>query len=1027
MRLSKRQYNGPLVGRGKMPKSFEQQLKACVRGEVYFDELSLGLYATDASIYQIKPIAVVVPKDEADVVAAVETAGKYKVSILPRGAGTSLGGQAVGESMVIDFSKYMNRILELNVKKRWVRVQPGLVLDELNAALSAHNLHFAPDPATSDRATIGGMIGNNASGTRSIIYGITSDHVLEAKALLAGAGRGEIVEFKELCPTEFERACGQQGREGKILSDFKRIIEANQQEIKKRFPKVVRKVSGYNLDSFVNTPSGGGWNLSKLMVGSEGTLATVLEAKLNLEPLPAAKCLCVVHFAELLDALKAVKSILVQRPSAVEILDRQIIEQARQSPATAGLCGFLKGEPAAVLVVEFFGRSTEAAEQKAQELAGQLQNQAVGFAWPVLSELEQQAAVWAVRKNGLGLMGKAGGQARPIAFIEDACVPVEALPEYVEKVLAFCKSLNPAGRVQGPDKTCGVPVAMYGHAGAGTIHLRPLLNLKKQEDIERMKAIAEYAFELVVKYGGSWSAEHGDGRIRSGWVESFFGPAIYEAFKQVKRLFDSAGLMNPGVIIDALPVEQNLRYGPEYPGLLKQAVGGEYHYRPCEQETGAVAAVGSESGFAALVEICSGVGTCRQTASGVMCPSYRATRDEKHSTRGRANALRLAMTGQLGPKAMTGKALFEVLGLCLSCKACKSECPNNVDLAKLKSEFLQKYHDAHWVGLRERIIAASALMAKLFAGRSTPIVNFVQGTRLFRKILEMVAGFDSRRKPPEYARVPLSKWFAQRPRPNGQPAKKVVLFDDTYMSYYETNVGISAVELLESCGYEVVLARAGCCQRPRISHGFLRQAKRHGEKTLRKLDAYIQQGLKVVVAEPACASALTDDLPDLIDDKQLSRRIKENVMMIDVFLARRLEEGKLDCEFTSDFNKILIHGNCHQKSLYGTAAMKQILQRVAGISVKEIDSGCCGMAGSFGYEKEHYELSMQIGEDRLFPAIRSRQEGTVVVACGFSCRHQIADVTGVKPLHWVETIRAKPRPHNNPAGPGALGGAVNKT
>jgi len=439
--------------------------------------------------------------------------------------------------------------------------------------------------------------------------------------------------------------------------------------------------------------------------------------------------------------------------------------------------------------------------------------------------------------------------------------------------------------------------------------------------------------------------------------------------------------MNPGLIVEPNPMDQDLRYGTT-----------EYHYR-------------KDGSFAAAVEMCTGVGACRQKLDGTMCPSYRATLDEEHSTRGRANALRLAMTGQLGPDGMTSRRLFEVMDLCLSCKSCKSECPSNVDVARLKSEFLQKHHDAHGPGLRERIVAGSTTMAKIMAGRKAPIVNFLQETWLFRKVLEVVAGFDSRRKPPKYATVPFPKWFARRSQSNGPLTKKVVLFDDTYMNYHQTSVGISAVELLESCGYEVTLADAGCCQRPKISHGFLRDARIEGEKTLRNLDRHIAQGLKVVVCEPACCSALTDDLPDLIDDEQLGQRIRENVMMIDQFLAREIRQGNLNCDFRSPFGKILIHGHCHQKSLYGTTAMKELLDRVPGISVSEIDSGCCGMAGSFGHEKEHYELSMQIGQDRLFPAVRDRQSGTAVVACGFSCRHQLADGTDVKAVHWVETIR----------------------
>jgi len=735
----------------------------------------------------------------------------------------------------------------------------------------------------------------------------------------------------------------------------------------------MRRVSGYNLDAFTNTDR---WNLLKLMVGSEGTLGTVLEVTLNLEPLPKHRALCTIHFAEVLEATHALEAILTHQPSAVEIFDADVIVRARQNLSLAPLCGFIEGEPGAILVVEFFGEDRAEAEQRCRGLAKNLQNQKLGYAWPVLTEAGEQAKVWAVRKNGLGLVLGMKGNRKPLAFIEDACVPIAVLPDYVDQILTFCKKRD-------------IPVAMYGHASVGTIHIRPILNLKDRMDIENMKAIAEFAFGLITQYGGSWSGEHGDGRARSPFLERFFGAQIYSAFKEIKRLFDPAGLMNPGVIVEPDAMDQNLRYGTEY---QTPSAPTEYHYR-------------QDGSFAGAVEMCTGVGACRQKLEGTMCPSYRVTCDEEHSTRGRANALRLAMTGQLGPDGMTSHRLFEVMDLCLSCKSCKSECASNVDMARLKSEFLQRYHDAHGGPLREKMVAYSPTMARLIAGRKAILVNLVQRTWLFRKLLEIVVGFDSRRPLPKYASLPFPKWFARRLKPRTERTKRVVLFDDTYMNYHQTSIGISATELLESCGYEVILAQAGCCQRPRISHGFLREAKARGEKTLRNLDVYIREGLKVVVCEPACCSALTDDLPDLIDDESLGKRIKENVMMIDEFLARQVDNGALNCGFTSPYEHILIHGHCHQKSLYGTMAMKDLLDRVPGISVSEIDSGCCGMAGSFGHEKEHYELSLQIGEDRLFPAIRRREKGTAVVACGFSCRQQIADGTDATPLHWVETLR----------------------
>jgi Fe-S oxidoreductase/FAD/FMN-containing dehydrogenase len=817
------------------------------------------------------------------------------------------------------------------------------------------------------------MIGNNSSGTRSVIYGTTRDHVLEAKVVLSD---GTFLESKELPAEEYEnrmRADDGKHREAEILREFKRIIEANRDDIEKKFPKVMRRVQGYNLDEFVRADR---WNLAKLMVGSEGTLAVFLEAKLNLEPLLRFKALCTAHFAELPEAIHTVAPILNHNPSAIEIIDADVIVRARKNLSIAPLCGFIQGDPQAILVVEFFGETQDEANGRAAALAEDLSNQHAGYAWPLITEPGEQAKVWDVRKNGLGLMLGMKGDRKPLPFIEDCCVPVDVLPQYIDQVLTFCRERR-------------VPVAMYAHASVGTIHVRPILDLKRQSDIDNMKAIAEFAFGLVTKYGGSWSGEHGDGRVRSPFLKRFFGEQLYSALRDVKRLFDPVGLMNPGVIIDPDPMDRNLRYGASY---KTPAEPTEYHYR----EDGA---------FAAAVEMCTGVGACRQTLAGAMCPSYRATRDEEHSTRGRANSLRLAMTGQLGPEGMTSGRLFEVMDLCLSCKSCKAECPSNVDLARLKSEFLQEYHDAHGVPLRERLVANSAKAAAMVAGWKAPLVNWVQSNRLFRKVLETTVGFDSRRGLPQYARVPFARRFAQRPKPNGRPAKKVVLFDDTYMNYHETNVGVAAVELLESCGYEVLLAQAGCCQRPRISHGFLRDAKKDGENTLRNLDRHIREGLQVVVCEPGCCSALTDDLPDLIDDEALGRSIKDNVMMIDLFLAREIDEGRLDAEFISPYTKLLIHGHCHQRSLYGTTAMTRLLSGIPDTSVAEIDAGCCGMAGSFGYEKEHYDLSMQVGEERLFPAIRGCEQGTEVVACGFSCRHQIADATRVRPLHWVETLR----------------------
>ncbi|MCA9446863.1 MAG: FAD-binding protein, partial [Candidatus Omnitrophica bacterium] len=899
----------------------------------------------------------------------------HRVSILPRGGGTSLAGQTVGASLVIDFSRHMNKVLEVNLEEKWARVQPGVVLDELNAELAKHDLLFAPDPATSSRANVGGMIGNNSSGTKSIVWGKTVDHVLETTVLF---GNGEVATFGEESPDEWEKNSQGETRSAEIHREFKQLIDSNREEVEARYPKVMRRVMGYNLDEFTHTDR---WNLGKLFCGSEGTLAVLLEAKINLVPKPKAAAVCLAHYQDVLEAIRAVEPILAHGPSAVEILDKTVLDLARKNLSIRRIMDVVEGDPAAVLVVEFFGETDGEARRKAEEMAKDLPGRGLGYAYPIMTTPQDQAKVWNIRKNGLGIMLGIKGDRKPLPFIEDAAIPIKHLPEYIDRVLKFCKSID-------------APVAMYAHASVGLIHVRPILDLRHQDDIERLEKISEEAFKYTVEYGGSWCGEHGDGYVRSPFIERFYGPKIYEAFKQIKRVFDPEGLMNPGKIIDSPPIIHDLRYGTDYEVEPFEMV---YKFRE------------EEGGFPAAVEMCTGVGACRKSNVGTMCPSYMATRDEQHSTRGRANALRLAMSGQFGPEGFTHDSLHEVLDLCLSCKGCKSECPSNVDMAKLKSEVLQRRHDRHGFTLQDKLIAGSSDAARRIAGWKAGMVNAIQGSWVFRKLLEGMAGFDSRRKLPPYASESLSTWFANRPPRNGAKQGKVALFADTYLNYQETRVGKAAVELLESCGYEVVLAEVGCCQRPKISHGMLREAKLEGEKTLRGLDYVIRQGMKVVVCEPSCASALTDDLPDLMDDQGLAQRVQENVMMIDWFLLQEIEQGRLEVELTSDAKKILIHGHCHQKALYGTDAMKKILGRIPNLEVSEIPSGCCGMAGSFGYEKRHYDISKTISEDRLMPAIRNKDSDTTVVACGFSCRHKIADFGGTEAVHWVEALRAKGR------------------
>ncbi|MEM7354023.1 MAG: FAD-linked oxidase C-terminal domain-containing protein [Acidobacteriota bacterium] len=950
--------------------ALEQDLRHAIRGDVFFDDVTRGIYATDASNYQIQPVAVVVPRDRDDVKAAVEIAARHEVSILPRGGGTSLAGQTVGASLVLDFSKHMNRILKLDVEGRWVRVEPGLVRDELNAAVAEHGLHFAPDPATASRANVGGMIGNNSSGTKSILFGKTVDHVLALEVLLAD---GSVIELGEMDPTG-AAAPSEGDRREEIVHGLRRLVEANRDEIAARYPKVMRRVGGYPLDELLE---GEGWNPAKILVGSEGTLGLTLAATLRLQPLPAHTSVCVAHFSDVLEAIRAVEHILPFTPSAVEILDHTILELARKNLKTAPLCDFLEGDPGAVLIVEFYGETAEDVEARPCAMQEALAAQDLGFAYPLFLDAGGQAKVWTVRKNGLGLMLGMKGDRKPLPFIEDAAIPIADLPEYVDRVLAICREVE-------------VEVAMYAHASVGVIHLRPILDLRQQGDIDKMQQIAERTFQLVQHYGGAWSGEHGDGLVRSPFNARFFGPQIYRALQEVKALFDPQGLMNPGKIVEAPPMDHNLRFGAGYQAPPEPTL---YQYR-------------ADGSFQAAVEMCSGVGQCRKTLGGTMCPSYIATRDEEHSTRGRANALRLAMSGQLGTAGLTNPRLQEVLELCLSCKACKAECPSNVDMAKLKSEVMQQQFDRHGVTLRDRLVRRSAEAASTLGGGWAPLWNALQRSRPVRRLLQATAGIHAARTLPTYAREPLASQLARRNRTGGGDRPKVALFADTYINHHEPHIGLAAVELLESCGYEVELAEVGCCQRPRLSHGFLRAAQRDGEATLRGLDEFVRRGVPVVVCEPSCASALTDDLPDLMDDAELAERVGAGVSMIDVFLDRERAEGRLEGRFVGrqGTEKILIHGHCHQKALFGTAAMQRLMGEVPGLEVTEVDSGCCGMAGAFGYEREHYELSRRIGEDRLFPAIRQLEGEGEIVACGFSCRHQIEHFTGRRARHWVETV-----------------------
>jgi Fe-S oxidoreductase len=645
----------------------------------------------------------------------------------------------------------------------------------------------------------------------------------------------------------------------------------------------------------------------------------------------------------------------------------------------AGQCDFVHGSPESLLVVEFYGASAREVASKAHAFADGVVRGGRARAAPVLTEAADQARVWAVRRAGLGLMATTKGKRKPISFIEDAAVPVEHLAAYIGGLIDLC------GRK-------GVHVSMYAHASVGVLHVKPVLDLKDPGDVRLMTEISSEALSLVMRYGGSWSGEHGDGLARSAHLERFFGPRVYELFREVKTLFDPEHLMNPGKIVDAPPATENFRYAPPYPAEVR--VPTVFHYR-------------AQGSFADAVELCNGTGACRKVHEGTMCPSYMATRDETHSTRGRANALRLAMTGQLGGEGLHDERLADVLDLCLSCKACKAECPSRVDLARLKSEVMQALYDRHGASLRDRAMGRSSDVARHLAGPLAPMVNALQGWGPVRAAVARVGRIDRRRRLPRYAS---RRFSAQAPRqraPSAPDARRVALFADCFLEYYEPEIGHGALSVLRALGFTVEIAATGCCQRPRISKGFVRDARVRGEATALGLDRYLREGVPVVVCEPSCASALVDDLPDLLADEALGKRLTGGVVPIEAFVANHAKEIA-DAGLLPRAGSIRVHGHCHQKALFGTTALKAVLSALPGASVDEIDAGCCGMAGGFGYEREHYDLSMAIGEDRLFPALRATDPDALIVACGFSCRHQIHDGVGRRAVHWVEAV-AGPR------------------
>ena len=865
------------------------------------------------------------------------------MSITARGGGTSQAGQAIGSGLQLDTSKYLNRILEVNVAERWAWVEPGVVLDELNAQLKAHGLRFAPDISTASRATVGGMMANNSSGARSVLYGKTIDHVLEQQVVLSD---GTVAHFRPLDAPELVAACAGDTLEAECYRTVRDLAAACRDEIDRRFPKVLRRVGGYNLDEFVDP--GRPFNLAKLIVGSEGTLGLIVAAKLNLVPLPAAKAVLTIEFDELLDALAATPLVLRHSPSAVEVMDRFILDHARESPALDALRrAILLGDPGALLCVEFYGDRAEDLPPRIDALERDLAASGHRCRWRRAIAPAEQARIWSFREASLGLSMAMKGDGKSLSFVEDTAVAPEKLRDYIERFLRIIREH-------------GTSAGVYAHASVGCLHVRPVVNLKTAEGVQKFESIANDIADLVLEFGGALSGEHGDGLVRGAFTEKMFGAVLYDAFRVVKRTFDPSGLFNPGKIVDTPPMTSNLRYGAGY-RTPDPATFFDYT---------------DHGGMGRAVEMCSGLGACRKTLEGTMCPSYMATREEKHSTRGRANTLRLAMAGRLGEAGLGDHDVHDVLDLCLECRACKAECPVGVDVAQFKSEFLAGYWKRHGTPLKTRVIGRAHRLAKV-GSAFAPLSNLVAQSAAGRWINEQLLGIDRRRTPPAFARDTFVRQFARRVlNPQSQSAirnpQSTILFADTFTNYNHPVIGMAAADVLEAAGVGVRLVPHGCCGRPLISQGLLEEARASAEVNADTLFEAASRGDRIVFLEPSCLSAVREDAPSLLrgEAQRKARVVGDACMLFEDYVEQAWTAGRIALELEAGPRTVLLHGHCHQKAMGMLPPTRALLSRIPSCTVVDLEAGCCGMAGSFGYAKEHYEVSRQIGERKLLPAAR---------------------------------------------------------
>ena len=952
--------------RGRDREELAQEIARRVSGEVRFDPFSRVLYSTDASIYQMQPVGVVIPRSVEDVLAVMEVARDNEVPVLPRSGGTSLAGQTVNHAIVMDFSKYMNQVLEVNEEEQWARVQPGIILDQLNRHLTRYNLQYAPDPTTSSRACVGGGIGNNTCGAHSVIYGKTLDHVQELDVVLSDASRAH---FQTLDGPSLEAKLGGTGLESDIYRGVLRIAREHIPEIEARYPRIMRRVSGYNLDDFLHE---GPVNLARMAVGSEGTLCVTTEAKVNLVPRPTMTSLSVLHFNDIVEASEATREVLRHPVSSIELMDKMMLDRCRDSLGFAQNLSFVDGNPGSLLLVEFYGESEAELLSKMEALRDDMARKRLGYACVNLLDRASQANVWRIRTAGLGLLMSIHGDSKPLPYVEDTAVDPDQLGPFVKRFDEIVRSHN-------------TEAGYYGHASVGCLHIRPLVSLKDEAGINRMIAIADEISDLVKEFGGSLSGEHGDGIVRGVWAEKMFGPELVDAFRDLKTTFDPQGIMNPGKIFDCPPMGENLRYGTEYnatalPTTLDFSLDTDY---------------------AGAVEMCNGMAACRKL-DGTMCPSFMATRDEEHSTRGRANLLRAALSGNLPEGTMTSRRLYEALDLCLECKGCKSECPSGVDMAKLKYEFLSNYNKANKPSLRTRMFAHISRVNR-WGSKFAPLSNWGASNPLGKLISEKMLGVHPQRSLPAFAGSTFEQWFNRRTS-RLETGSTVALFNDTFMNYNYPQVGMATVELLEAAGFRVELVSAGCCGRPMISKGFLDEAASSASANVDALFRFAERDIPIIGCEPSCLLTFRDEYPELVRGER-AKKIADNSYLIDEFLAMLSNRGELALEFDQTAKKVLFHGHCHEKSLVGTASSLTALRLPPNYEVELINAGCCGMAGSFGFEKEHYDISMTIGGQSLFPAIEAKGPDWEVAVMGVSCRQQVEHGTGRSARHLSEVLR----------------------